>query len=217
MSVFGGLGLASYQSGKTLAELELRQAQGEIARLAGKVRELEAKNAELRTVAEISKMREAELQRRYDTEVPTGDRKALLALIDEQLGKGARTDRLRFLIAAASDEEKCDGEPVTKRFIVRTPVHDGGSASVSFADGSLTVSADGEPAVDDQGRVLAWFDPAKTLTLKTARLGEPPKSLQGTLPMHHALVVNGSEYRLSVVAGDRAGFVNVTADRCRFP
>lgn len=217
MSVFCGLGLASYQSGKTLAELELRQAQDEIARLSGKVSELERMTAEMRTVAETAKMREAELQRRYETEVPTGDRKTLLALIDEQLGKRAKADRLRFLISAASDEEKCDGQPVTKRFIVRTLVHDGGSSSVSFADGALTVTAEGEPAVDEQGRVLAWFDPSKRITLKTARLGEVPELLPGTLPMQHALVVNGNEYRLSVVAGDRPGFVNVTADRCRFP
>ena len=217
MSVFGGLGLVSYQSGKTLAEFELRQAQGEIARLADKVSELERMTAELRTVAETAKMREAELQRRYETEVPTAERKTLLALIDEQLGKGAKADRLHFLIAAASNEEKCDGKPVTKRFIVRTTGHDGGSVSVSFADGSLTVSAEGEPAVDDQGRILAWFNPSRRITLKTARLGRPPEQLPGTLPMQHALVVNGSEYRLSVVAGDRPGFVNVTADRCRFP
>lgn len=41
--------------------------------------------------------------------------------------------------------------------------------------------------------------------------------IRRALPMHHKLAVHGSEYRLTLVASDRRGFVNVTADRCQFP
>ncbi len=215
--MLGGLGLAAYQSGRTLSERGLRQAQDKISSLMRMVNTLERQNKELGTIAESARKHEAELQRRYKTDVPKGERKILLTLVDEQLEKGAKADRLHFLISAASHQEKCDGEPVTKRFIVRTPLYDGANASVGFANDALTVTAEGESALDAQGRVLAWFDPSKPITLKVAQLGEGPKPLSGTLPMHHAVVVNGSEYRFSVVMGDRQGFVNVTADRCRFP
>lgn len=217
LAALAGLGLMAYISGKALSQRALHQARDEVSRLKASVATLERRNMELREAAAIAKRETTELQRRYESDVPKGRRKTLLALIDEQLGKGAKIERLSFLISAASLEEKCDGKPVTKRFIVRTPLYDGASASVRFADDALTVTAEGEPALDDQGRVLAWYDPAKPVTLGLARLGKAPQKLSGKLPMHHALVVNGSEYRLSVVQGERRGFVNVTADRCRFP
>jgi hypothetical protein len=217
LAVLVGLGVAAYQSGSALSERPLNEARAEIDRLTQMVRNLETENAELRTATEIARMRESELSSRYKTDVPTGDRKAFLALVDDQLAKGADADRLRFLISAASQKDECDGEPVTKRFIVRTPLYDGAASAVTFAGDALIVTAEGEPASDEQGRVQAWFDPNKPVTLKLARLGESPTPVAGSLPLHHALVVNGDEYRLSVVAAERRGFVNVTADRCRFP
>lgn len=212
-----GLGVAGFQSGKTLSRQEVVQAREEIARLTRAIAALEGKNAALRAAAETSRMREAELKKRYAADVPRAELRALLAKIDEQLTEGASVDRLRFLISAASREEECAGEPVTKRFIVRTPLYDGANAVVTFAGDALTVTARGEPSEDPQGRVQAWFDPAKPVTLEVARLGEEPRALSGTLPLQHALVVNGDEYRLSVVPGERRGFIRITADRCRFP
>jgi hypothetical protein len=217
LSLLGGLGVTAYQSGSALSERALNQAREEIGRLRESVAALERDNAALRTAAEVARMREAETKQLYEKDVPAGQRKALLSLVDEQLGQGAKADRLRFLISAASVKEKCDGEPVTKRFIVRTPLYDGPASAVQFADDALTVTAEGTPASDAQGRVLAWYDPAKPITLEIARLGRPPDRLSGELPIHHAVVVNGSEYRLSVVPGERRGFVQVTSDRCRFP
>ncbi len=217
LCALGGLGVFAYTSGTTLSERSLEQARADISRLETQTDTLERRNAELRNATAVARREVAALQRRYDADVPKGERQKLLGLIDTQLGKGAKTDRLSFLITAASQEEKCDGEPVTKRFLVRTPLYDGPAASVQFADGALTVTAAGDPAVDEAGRILGWYDPSKPITLGLASLGQAPQNFGGTLPMHSKLVVNGSEYRLTVVAGDRKGFVNVTADRCRFP
>ena len=216
-AVFGGLGLLSYQSGKTLSERELRQAEQAVAGLKGRVADLERQNAGAKKAVATAQREESKWEQRYRTDIPQGERKALLGLIDDQIGKGAKPDRLRFLISAASLQEKCDGKPVTKRFIVRTPLYDGANASVRFADDALTVTAEGEPARDAQGRVLAWFDPAKPVKLTLVRLGGKSEDLSGKLPLHHKILINGSEYRLSAVAGNAQGFVNVTADRCRFP
>ena len=40
--------------------------------------------------------------------------------------------------------------------------------------------------------------------------------VEGILPLHHAMVRAGTEYRFSVVSGDRA-FVEVTAEACAYP
>lgn len=217
VAVFGGLGLLSYQSGKTLAERELRQAKDEVTRLMAQVAELQRQNAGAKEAVATARRQKTEWEQRYRTDIPTGERKALLGLIDEQRRKGAKPDRLRFLISAASEQEKCDGKPVTKRFIVRTPLHNGANVSVRFADDALTVTAEGEPAHDAEGRVLAWFDPAKPIKLTLVRLGGQTKQLSGKLPLYDKILVNGSEFRLSAVNGNAQGFVSVTADRCRFP
>jgi len=217
LAVLGGLGLLSYQSGKTLSERELRRAEQEVSRLVARVAELERQNAGAKEAVATAQRQMGEWQQRYRKDIPQGERKALLGLVDEQLRHGAKPDRLGFLISAASQEEKCDGKPVTKRFIVRTPLHDGANVSVRFADDALTVTADGESAHDAQGRVLAWYDPAKPIKLKLVRLGGRTEELSGKLPLHHKILLNGSELRLSAVAGSAQGFVNVTADRCRFP
>lgn len=213
----GGLGVFAYMSGNILSRQSLDQAHDEIARLENETAAVESRNVELQNAAAVARREIAALTRRYDADVPKDERRVLLGLIDEQLGKGAKIDRLSFLISAASLEEKCDGQPSTKRFLVRTPLYDGPAASVQFADGAFTVTAEGDPAVDEAGRVLAWYDPSKPITLGLARLGQAPQTFGGTLPMHSKLVVNGSEYRLTVVSGDQKGFVKVTVDRCRFP
>lgn len=217
LAVLVGLGVFAYTSGKTLSQQGLIQARKDIERLEKEVDTLKRRNIALQTATGVAQRETAALRRRYDADVPKGERKNLLAMVDTQLKKGAKPDRLAFLISMGSHEEKCDGEPVTKRFLVRTPLYDGPAGSVRFADGALTVTAEGDPAVDAEGRVLAWYDPAKPITLGLARLGQSPEKLPGTLPMHTKLVVNGSEYRLSVSKGDSRGFVNVTADRCKFP
>ena len=217
LAVLGGLGVFAYTSGTTLSQRALDQAHADISRLETQTDKLERRNAVLRNAAAVDRQEFATLKRRYDTDVPKGERQTFLASIDEQMGKGAKADRLSFLIAAASVEEKCDGAPITKRFLVKTPLYDGPAASVQFADGALTVTAEGEPAVDESERILGWYDPSKPIMLGLARIGHAPQKSSGTLPIHSKLVVNGSEYRLSVVTGDRTGFVNVTADRCQFP
>ena len=215
--VLVGFGGAAYLSGRTLSDAALNQAHEEIAKLRNQTDDLAKRNAELRNEASVSRQEISALKARYDADVPKGERQALLRMVDEQLAKGAGVERLSFLIAAASREEKCEGHPSTKRFLVRTPLYDGPAGSVQFADGAFTVTAEGQSAVDDEGRPLAWYDPAKPVTLGLARLGLAPEKASGSLPLHAKLVVNGSEYRLTVVQGESRGFVNVTVDRCRFP
>lgn len=209
--------LVSFQFGRSLSDRALRNAHDEIETLRQDLSALKQANVGLKSAAEQARLQIAELKKRYRADVPRGERRKLLALVDEQIAEGAELARLRFLIGAASREEDCQGNPTTKRFIVRTPIYDGPHTVVTFADDALTVTASGESARNANGEVQNWFDPAKPITLRIARLGEEPETVSGTLPLQHALVHDGDEYRMNAVPGEQRGFVNVTVDRCRFP
>lgn len=213
LAVLAALGVSGFESGKALSESELRQTQRDVARLNDSVASLQRENEQLKTAAETARIKNAELQRR----VPTGELKGLMELIDEQLKKGAKIDRLRFLVSAASGEESCTDKPVTKRFIVRTPLYQGSNSVVTLADGALTVTGEGTAAEDAKGRAQAWFDVSKPVTLQFTTLNGAPTRVAGVLPLHHAVVVSGSEYRMNIAPGEERGFVNITADKCRFP
>ena len=111
----GGLGLFAYMSGQSLSERSLNQALDDISQRGNQTATRDARNEELLNAAAVDRRELAALQSRYDADVPKGDRQKLLGLVDEQLGKGASFERLSFLIAAADQDEKCDGEPSTKR------------------------------------------------------------------------------------------------------
>jgi len=148
--------------------------------------------------------------------VPTGRVATLLNNLREKLDAGVDQDRLAFLIASAANPRTCDEQPVTKRFLVRTPLYQGANDSVSFADGAIVVTAEGVAATDAQGRVEAWFDPAKPVTLHLTRIGGDTVDKTGMLPLHVSLVAGQSEYRFAAVEGPQ-GFVQISGDRCDYP
>ena len=215
-----GLGAFAYRTGSILAEREVVQLRGDLAARTRTVDELRHENATLKSIAERAQRAEAEWRRRYEQDVPTGIRKELLALIEQQMKAKVKPDRLRFLIRAASAGEKCSGSPDTKRFLVKTPVSpniDASVGAVAFAEGSIVVTAEGDAATTPDGKPQAVFDPTKPVTVQFSRLGGKRTQVSGPLPLFHSLVAQGSEYRFGVVAGERRGFLHVTAERCSFP
>lgn len=212
-----GLGIAAYQSGSTLARREVVRLQEEVDALRRQVEGLRRQNAVLASDAGDARTRQRELQQRYDADVPTGNARVLLDLVRERLSAGVSPERLEFMISSATEKPECDGSPVTKRFLVRTPLSSGANDSVSFADRTLTVSASGESATTEGGAPQAWYDPAKPVAISLTALGGETVRIDGKLPLHKSLVHNGSEYRFTAETGERRGFMDVTADRCNFP
>lgn len=217
LAILGGLGVAAYESGTHLARREVVRLDREVAVLRQQVDGLKKQNAVLAGDAGAARLRERDLQRRYAADVPTGDAKALLDLVQQRLKAGVSPDRLKFMIGAATAQPKCDGKPVTKRFIVRTPLTAGANDTVTFADRSITVSASGTPALAANGAPEAWFDPGAPVTLVFTALGGDAVTAKGMLPLSKSVVHNGSEYRFTARIGQTRGFVDVTADRCDFP
>lgn len=218
--VFGAiaaLGAVSYRSGSELAAREVRRLEQEVDALTQQISVLQAQNAQLAGESGAARMRQQELQRRYDEEVPTGDARVLLDAVNARLAAGVGPDRLRFMLDAASERPACDGNPVTKRFLVRTPISSGANDSVGFAASALTVTAQGESATTERGAPEAWYDPAKPVTLVIAALGGARTEETGLLPLHKSVVHNGDEYRFTATAAEQRGFLTVTADRCPLP
>ncbi len=217
VGLLAGLGVAAYETGSVLAQREVARLSDEVASLQRQVEVLRKQNAHLATDAGAARLRERDLRLRYEADVPDGAAKTLLDRIRARLADGVSPDRLEFMISSATQTPACDGRPVTKRFIVRTPLSRGANDAVGFADRTISVSATGAPATDEGGAPEAWFDPGRPVVLSFVGLGGKTVTVDGLLPLHKSLLHNGSEYRFTAAIGERRGFVDVTADRCDVP
>jgi hypothetical protein len=156
-----------------------------------------------------------ELRRRYAAAVPQGEIAELLGQVQEQLHAGVDLERLAFLIDAAGQSAVCEGVPISKRFAPRTPVTQGPISAVRFAD-RIVVTGTGQAALNAEGLPEAWFDPAKPVQVEFRTLEGQAVQIEGVLPLTHAMVVGGQEYRFSLIAANPP-FVEVAAQACAFP
>ena len=216
LAVILGAGLFAYESGSRLAEREVFNLRDKVAELSAEIDQLQQRQAEAQATIHLARQRLEETEKRYAEVVPTGALAALLARIQERIDAGIHLDRLQFLIDAAENARSCDESPATKRFVVRTPFYRGANDSVSFADQTITVTADGQLATNALGKAEAWFDPAQPVTLHFTQIGGETTDFAGKLPLHKSIVIGEYEHRFSVIAGPR-GFVQVTGERCQYP
>lgn len=175
----------------------------------------EQEAANLRVEVEKARLAVEEWERRYEADVPTGDRLALLGLVSERLAAGVDPERLAFLIKAAEDKRDCE-EVETKRFLVRTPLYDGANTSVTFANEAVAVTGSGESETTDAGLPQAWYDPEKPVSLVFTRIDGQTTEISGTLPLQQSVVHDGVEHHFLVRPGAR-GFAQVAAERCAYP
>lgn len=211
-------GVISYVEGSALARREVTNLRAEVRRLTGLLSEQSNQNKKLQKETRTARAGEAEWRQRYEKDVPTGKTKDLMARIQTQLANKVPAGRIAFMIGAAGIKGSCDGQPVSKRFLVRTPLFAGANDAVNFADRTITVSAGGLAATDSLGNPEEWYDPAQEVTVWFVELGGKRTSkVTGKLPLYHSVVRNDAEYRFTVVKGERRGFMHVTGDRCPLP
>ena len=220
-AVFALIGLAmllAYRTGTSIAEIDEQRVNSQIAQLTGQVQTLQTENAGLRARAAQAQQQIKDVEERYKAQLPAGDSKALLDLANRKLGEGVDMARLTFLINAASNPRVCDEKPESKRVQVKTPIGKAGKeASATFADRKITITADGQPALDDKGQKESWFDPAQPITVHFAPLAGQAIDASGLVPLQHQMVIGDSEFRFSIDVDDRKGFATVTGERCNFP
>lgn len=217
--VLVGLGLAgafAYETGSQLARLEVTRLEKELAGLQSQLEQVQEDKRELRVALEETRDELQTWQQRYREEVPSGEPAELLRLVRQRLDDGVSAERLAFVVSKARNETTCNAGPVTRRFVVQTPLTNGAADAVAFAENTITVTANGQSAQDAQGRPEAWFDPSKPITVRFTLPGGEGSQVEGTLPLHHAIVRDGREHRFSVIAGQRA-FVEVTWEGCEYP
>jgi hypothetical protein len=211
-------GLFAYQTGTSLAEIDVRRKNAQLVQLTAQTQTLQTENAGLRAQIAQAQQQAKEWERRYNAEMPTGDTKALLDLAKRKLAEGIDAARLTFLINAVSNPRVCDDKPETKRVQVKTPIGKAGKeASAAFADRKVTVTADGQPALDGKGQKESWFDPAQPITVHFAPLAGQAIDASGVVPLQHQMVIGDSEFRFSVDVDKSKGFATVTGERCNFP
>ena len=217
LGAIAAAGVIAYQAGSGLSEREMEELGQRLAAASERAEELERQNTGLQADLILEDRRLKDLELRYGRDVPGEALAALIGRIREKLDAGVDVSRLEFLIESAGEPRKCDDKPVTKRFIVRTPISRSANDSVSFANNRITITALGDSAVNAEGKVEAWFDPALPITVRLTQVGGSTTVEKGQLPLHASVIVNDNEYQYSVVAGAQRGFVEVTGDRCDFP
>jgi len=159
-------GMFAYETGTSLAEIDVRRKNDRIAELTTQLQTLQAENAGLRARTTQAQQQAKDWELRYKADMPAGDSKALLDLANSKLTAGVDIGRLTFFINAAANPRVCDDKPETKHVQVKTPVGKAGKeASAVFSDRKITVTADGQPALDNKGKKESWFDPAQPITV----------------------------------------------------
>lgn len=218
--VLAAIGVAlwiAYGAGRQVGQAQVDALEHQLAENRAGQEALQAENGRLAAAASSAQRAEAEWRRRYEEDVPQGDLAELLKLARQRLEEGVEISRLSFVISAVERERDCRGEPVTRRFLVRTPLHRGGNDVASFADGLFTVTASGPTAVNADGNPEAWFDPSATLRLTVTKLGGEEAQFEGQLPLHFSVVHDGSEHLFAAQQAENRGFLLITHDLCAFP
>ncbi|MGH6934178.1 MAG: cell division protein ZapB [Dongiaceae bacterium] len=210
-------GLYAYQTGTSLARIDLNRLEQKVADLSQTIDGLRNENAELKATRADAEQRAVQWEQRYQAEVPSGRAKAIYDLAQQKIKDGVDPGRLAFIIGAAANPRVCDEPTESRTIMVRTSINKTGKNSASFANRTVTATAEGQPVVNDAGQKEAWFDTAQPVMLRFAEIGGQTTEAAGILPLQQDWVVGDSEFRFNILAEERRGFVTITAERCNFP
>lgn len=199
-------GIYAWYTGSSVAQRELVDLSAEVEKLDAEVSDLQQQLGE-------SKGREAVLE----DQLPSAAELDLLGVVRDRMEDGVTLDRLTGLVAAATAEQDCEGNLQSRRFRVRTPVGDASGSAASFADATLTLTAEGAAAVDSDGRPEAWFDKDRPIRITVQHVNGSESRAEGMLPLSHAMAVGDTEFRFQITAADMVGFAVATMDRCAYP
>jgi hypothetical protein len=209
--------MASYQVGRAQSRAEAVRLEADLAALQELNRLLSERSAAAEQRAEAAVLKTARLQQAYDINVPRGEMRALIELLDQRLRDGVPAERLAFLLREARVQRACEDATESKRLVVHTAAAVVPPASAGFGKDKVTVTAEGAPLRNPDGTTEAAFDPSRPVTLRFLRIGRDVVKVEGALPLGHALVVGDKEYLFAVKAADRPGQIDLVAQACAYP
>lgn len=216
IGLLGGAGAYGYFEGQSEADRRVANSQDQLNVLAQENTNL---NDKIRAAMDkqSSALTEARAWRdRFEKEIPTGPTLEIMELVRQRMDDGLDGTRLLNLISLAQNTSNCDDSPEVKRFIVNTLIYSSPDNSISLGNGSVTVTGDGEPTLNAEGKPEAWYDPTKPLTVTFTELGGKSEKISGELPIHKSMVFGANEYRFSISKGKQS-FASISVTRCDFP
>lgn len=202
--IFVGIGYQAHQAGTMLAQADFHRVSGELTQTQRRVSELDAERQRLRLERDEARAGLAQLQQRYDANVPTGPLAEALTLVRERLAGGLAAERVQHAIRTAEDTRRCTGPSVTKRFRIGLGTRASEDEGTSFAEGMIAVSAVSSSASDLARQTVVTF----------SGLGAGgPVSVTG-LPASHLYVLNNRELRVVVAESPVRGFAAASITTC---
>lgn len=195
----------SYFAFDTGQEIALRSMVYSKEKIDLQTTELEKMRLELgNTEAALNKMQKL---------LPNAEIQNLLLVITQKAANGIKPDRMATVITGMSKDAQCSEQPMTKRFVISTPVSQQADSAVSFYRGLVTVAGKGSPTLNEDGNPEAWFDPAKQVTATFTLPGGEAQKATGILPLYHSVIVTDKEYRFTIISG-RQSFADITVISC---
>lgn len=209
-------GWYAYHVGDIAARSDVLKLSTDLKEVSERLTKAENENAKIRGLLAASRRKIGDWEQRYNSDVPKGEMKAFLDLINSRLQSGLPADRLRFVLDNVSVDRECDGDPETRRFIAATPLHRGGNDTARFAEKRVTVTAKGESSLNASGNAEAWFDPGQEVTVTFTDISGKTSTAKGLLPINHAMIVGNVAHMFTLAAGQRA-FIEATHVTCAYP
>lgn len=202
--------------GRQNSEARIESLQKETADQEKLVKNLQSENTSLRATARTASSRLNLLKLQYEKDFPQdGPTHEVYDLVKKQLDSGIPAERLVSILQAAQPPRNCT-DPVSKRFMVKTPAYKGAESSVSVGEGVITITGSGISSKNREGQLQSWFDPTQSVTLNFKKSDGTIEEKSGVLPLQHTMVVDAKEYRFTMTEGERS-FLKVTFDSCDYP
>ena len=216
--LLAGAAAISYSVGVAQNRAEVARLETDLSDMHELNRMMSERAAKAEQQAEAAITRFAQLQQVYRAEVPSGEVRTRLELVEERLKAGVPAERLAFLLREARVERSCEKATETQRVLVHTPINTTPVNSVAFANNRVTITSEGLAARAPGGGPETWFDPAKPVVLRFLEIDGDVTTKEGSLPLTHALVLGNEEYFFSIRPTDRQpGYVDITMQRCAYP
>jgi hypothetical protein len=207
----------AYQFGSAQYKMRESYWQEQLAHEVKSKAELEQSILNLQAAITLERLRAEKAEEQYEKDVPKGALKTLQALINTRLAEGVSLERLRFLLEQAGKSRLC-GTPQAQFLAVMTPASKGPTASATFANGLITVIAEG---VNEQTRTETkqWFDARQPISVRFTVIGAVPSKASGVLPLTHGFLLGEEEYQFIIQNRPtnnekEKGMITITAARC---
>jgi uncharacterized coiled-coil protein SlyX len=214
--LFISFGLFCYQFAVERGKTHQAAREETIAGLNRQIAELQALAQQQQQTIRTAEKRTKDLEARLTAEVPTGDRAQLLKLLVERMEAGVTPDRLSLVLSHTRMPANCAAMD-EKRIAVNTPRSKSGPKAAGFANGLVSVSAEGESSKEKATGSETPFDPGQPVRVRVFNPATGKETyLNGVLPQRLSLVAGGREVRLTFAAGTRTAIL-ATAESCDFP